>query len=138
MFGKAFLHHCDGFGAFIDKKEFAPVLRRSHSRSSTPGEEIQHQIAGTRMHSDNPFEDSKRLLRSIPGLFLPGRRDDGVPPDIRGSFAARSLRLAYKFWGHVGDAVALAEVECVLLRMARVPEDVVVLGRPAFGRARAP
>ncbi len=69
--------------------------------------------------------------------FLCRWGDDGVPPDVGGGFAAGGLFGADQGGGHVGDAVDGVEVEGVDVGVAGVPEDVVVLGRPAFAGAGA-
>ncbi len=60
-----------------------------------------------------------------------------MPPDIGGGFSARGLFSADQAGRHVRDAVRCAEVEGVAFGIFGVPEDVVVLGGPAFGGARA-
>ena len=56
-----------------------------------------------------------------------------MPPDIGWRLAAGCLGCADESRRHVGDAVALVEVEGVAPGIPGVPEDVVVLGGPAFG-----
>ena len=60
-----------------------------------------------------------------------------MPPDVGGGFAAGGFFGADEAGGHVGDAVGGVEVEGVVGGVFGVPEDVVVLGGPAFGAARA-
>ena len=83
------------------------------------------------------LEDSQRLLCGVAGFFFAGGRDDGVPPDVCGSLASCCLGCTDEAGRHVGDSVALVEIEGVALRIFGVPEDVVVLGGPAFGGAGA-
>ncbi len=89
------------------------------------------------MDADDALHDPEWLLRGVAGFFLAGGRDDGVPPDVGGRFSARCLLGANQSGRHVGDAVGGIEVEGVVGGVAGVPEDVVVLGGPAFGGARA-
>ena len=89
------------------------------------------------MNFDDAFEDAEGFLGGVAGLFLAGRAHDGVPPNIRGGFAAAGLFGADETGGHVGDAVGAVEVEGVDLGRSGVPEEVVVLGGPAAFCARA-
>src|SRR5262249_35696428 len=51
-------------------------------------------------------------------------------------FPARGFLSAHQPWGHVGNSIDFVEAEGVAIRILRVPEDVVVLGRPSLRRAR--
>lgn len=55
-----------------------------------------------------------------------------MPPDISGGFAACGFFCSDEAGGHVRNAIACAEVECVAGGAFGVPENVVVLGRPFF------
>lgn len=89
------------------------------------------------MDADDTLEDAERFLGGVAGFFLAGGGDDGVPPNVGGSFATCRFDGPDERGGHVGDAVSGGEVESVVGGMAGVPEDVVVLGGPAFGGAGA-
>src|ERR1043165_982275 len=65
------------------------------------------------------------------------RRHYRVPPGVRRGLAASRLPGADEPRSHVRDPIDLLGAERVPLRVLRVPEDVVVLRRPALLRARA-
>ena len=130
-------HERAGFGALVDQNEVAIVAGRGLAGRSAAGEEVEHRIAGVGVHAHDAFEDAERLLSGVARLLLSRGRDDGVPPDVGRRLAARGLLGANQSGGHVGDAVGGREVEGVMRGIFGVPEDVVVLGGPAFGGARA-
>jgi acyl dehydratase len=87
--------------------------------------------------ADDAFEDAEGFLGGVAGFFFAGGGDDGVPPDVGWGFAAGGFFGADKTRGHVGYAVRGGEVKGVVGGMFGVPEDVVVLGGPAFSAACA-
>ncbi len=73
----------------------------------------------------------------VAGPLLARRAHDGLPPDVGGRLAAGRLLGADEARREVGHAVDVGVVEDVVRRIARVPEDDVVLGRPARARTGA-
>ena len=130
--GQTPVHDGDGLGVGVDEEEAAAVLRGGFAGGSAAGEEVEDEVSGVGVDADDAFEDAEGLLGGVAGLLLSCGADDGVPPDVSGGFAAGGLFGADERGGHVGDAVDLVEVEGVEVGVAGVPEDVVVLGGPAF------
>ncbi len=84
-------HHPDRLLIAIHQQKVPTQLHGGHAGGAAAGEEIEHEVAGVRRCRDDPSQNAERLLGWIAGLFLAGRADDRVPPDIRWQLAARYL-----------------------------------------------
>ena len=65
----------------------AIVAQGGEAGGAGAGEEVEDAVVGVRVDSDDAFEDAERLLGGVAGFLFAGRGDDGVPPNIGGSFA---------------------------------------------------
>src|SRR5690606_17006160 len=81
--------------------------------------------------------DAERFLRWIACLRRPVRRNDRMPPGIRGALSARRLLRRHQAGRQVRDSLDGVEVERVVPRVLHVEKDVVVLRRPAVPRPPA-
>ena len=75
-------------------------------------------------------------MRRVASPLAPICRHDGKPPGIGRELATRSFVRADQAWGHVGDPVDIFDIEGPFGGF-RVPQDVVVLFRPAVTRPAA-
>ena len=112
----------------------ATELRADRAERPRAGERVEAPIARAGRRRHDPAEDAFRLLRGVAGLLPAGRRDDRVPPDIRGELAARGLLRSDEPGRHVRLALDGLGVEPVAVRVLDVDQDRVVLRRPATPR----
>jgi len=127
-------HDLNRFVVAVHQDRRPTQPHRRLADGAAPREEIEHAIPGVGMHLDNPVDDRQRLLRRVARLLLAVRTDDGVPPSVRRRLPSLGFFRANQAWGHVGDAVNVIVPIRVILGVLRVPQDVVVLRRPSFGR----
>ena len=114
-----------------------PSMRAASPVVPLPANGSSTQSPGSAARGDDPAQHAERLLRHVPRLLPPGRRDDRVPPDVRGQLAERGLLRRDQAGRHVGLAVDLRRVEQVPRRILHVDEDRVVLRGPPAGGPRA-
>ena len=126
---QATLHHLHRFRIIVNQRELAAFQTRGFAQGAAAGEEVQQVIAGVGMNADDATDDGQGFLSGVAGLLFAG--DNGVPPHVGGRLAAGGLFGADQAGRHVGDAVHGVVVEGVVPGILRVPQDVVVLGRPA-------
>ena len=131
------LHHCDRLFTLVDQGERPSVLCRRFAGSSAACEKVEHVCSGSSVHTHNPLQQAKRLLRRIAGLLLARGAYDRVPPYVGRRLAPRGFHGAHQRWCHVRDAIGPREIERVARGMTRVPEHNVVLGRPSLQGACA-
>jgi len=132
---EALLHDLDCGFALVNHDEVAFVFACGLACGAAACEEVHYGFARVGVDADDALKNSQGFLGGVAGLFFAGGGDDGVPPDVGGSFAASGFFCADEARSHVGDAVAGFEIEGVAGWMSCVPEDVVVFGGPPFGGA---
>ncbi len=113
------------------------VARGGFAGGAAAGEEVEDEVPGLGVDADDALEDAEGFLGGVAGFFFAGGADDGVPPDVGGSFAAGGFGGSDHAGGHVGDAVGFFEMEGVEVGVAGVPEDVLVFSGPSSAGACA-
>jgi hypothetical protein len=129
---EAAAHHGDGLRVVIDEDRAASKLDGGGAGGPAAGEEVEDAVAGVGVDADDPPEDGEGLLGGVAGPLLAAGADDGVPPGIGGGLAAAGLLRADQPRGQVRDPVDVVVAVGVARRILRVPQQVVVLGRPAL------
>src|SRR5262245_24132379 len=131
------LHHAHRLRIRVDEDVAAAELGRGCAERPASGEGIEAPVAFPRGRLDGAAEDAERFLRRVTGFFLPGRRDDRVPPNRGWQLPSSRLVRRDEAGRHVRLAVDGLRIEVVALRVLDVDEDRVVLRRPAAAGARA-
>ena len=108
-----------------------PARTAALAGCAAAGEEVEHPVARIGMYLHDPVQDGYRLLRRVAGLLPAVRAHDRLPPHIGRRLAARRLHRPDKARRHVGNAVYVVIAVGVVFGVARIPEDVVMLGGPA-------
>ena len=99
--------------------------------------EIEQSITLVAVYTDDSIYDRQWLLSWIASFLFAVWAYDRVPPNVRWRLSAGSFLGPDEAWSHVWDTIDVIKTVSVVFWVFSIPENGVVLRRPALCRTRS-